>query len=312
MIRSIPPRAATACAALALTLSLALTHASSGQSPAPAPTAARPRPVVDVYVIAGQSNAMGRGRVANLQSGQAPDPRAWLYHSALLRSSAGPFTWAPLRPASETREMFGPEVSLGSRLQERTPDRPVALIKHAATATNLVVDWNPGKDGNDRARWGHHYQILVGTVEAGLQALRDKGFEPNLRGMAWQQGETDSEQTDWALGYAANLSHFIARVRDQFHAPDMVFVYGFVLPPPCQGMWRDTIRTAQGAIDQDSGSPFAVKRAFTVFTDDLNHRADDPNTTDARDYVHIGSAGQWELGRRMAETMANKGKTTGR
>ena len=297
MIRSISARAALGCAAL--TLVLAWPNPGHAQLPA--------QPV-DVYLVAGQSNMTGQGVLANLQSGQVPDPRPWLYHSANLKSSAEPFTWAPLRPASETREKFGPEVSFGNRMQERTRYRPVALIKHAFTATNLASDWNPGKDGNDRAHRGAQFQILVGTVDAGMKALREKGFDPTIRGMIWQQGESDADATEWAVGYAANLSHFIARVREQFQAPDMVFVYGFVLPPPCHSLWRDTIRTAQGAIDQDSGSPFAVKNAFAVYTDDLSHRANDPNTLDPSDHIHLGTAGIWELGRRMAETMANKGK----
>ena len=73
----------------------------------------------------------------------------------------------------------------------------------------------------------------------------------------------------------------------------MVFVYGYVLPPHPPGPWRDTVRMAQGAIDQDSGSPWAVKNAFAVYTDDLSHRADDPNTTEPNDHIHLGTAGAW-------------------
>ncbi len=296
---SISPRAALGCAALVL-----LAIPAPGQEQA----ASKPPMPVDVYLVAGQSNAIGQGRVANLLSHQVADPRAWLYHSGALKSSSEPFTWAPLRPASEAREKVGPEVSFGSRMQERTANRPVALIKHAGTASNLAVDWNPGTSTTDIADWGFQFRMLVGTVEGGLKALRDRGFEPTIRGMVWQQGETDSDQTNWSLAYAANLGRFIARVREQFRAPDMVFVYGFVLPPPCRTPGRDAVRTAQGAIDQDSGSPFAVRKAFVVFTDDLSHRAHDPNTTEPDDHIHFGTAGVWELGRRMAETMLNKGK----
>jgi len=266
-------------------------------------------PPVDVYLVAGQSNMVGQGVLANLPGGSAADPRAWLYHSSALKSTAEPFTWAPLRPASEAEGKLGPEVSFGNQIQARTNHRPVALIKHAVTATSLQVGWNPGKDANDRAHWGPMFEAFNGTVDAGLQALRAKGFEPTIRGMIWQQGESDAETEAAAVSYAANLSRLIARVREQFHAPDLVFVYGFVLQPPCKGPWRDTVRTAQGAIDQDSGSPFAVKNAFAVFTDDLPHLADEPNTPHPDDVVHLGTLGVWELGRRMAETMANKGRT---
>ena len=294
MFRSITARVALGIAALST--GLAWPARSAAQQP------------VDVYILAGQSNMTGQGVVANLQPGQVPDPRPKLYHSAVLQSSTAPFTWGPLRPASEAREKVGPEVSFGNRIQQRTKYRPVALIKHALTATNLAKDWAPGKDAADRAHWGSQFEILVGTVEAGLKSLREQGFTPTLRGMAWQQGESDADETEWAVAYAANLAHLIARVREQFAAPDLVFVYGFVLPPPCQGPMRDTIRTAQGAIDQDSGSPLAVRNAFVVYTDDLSHRATDPNSLHPKDHIHFGTAGAWELGRRMAEAMANKGK----
>ena len=177
-----------------------------------------------------------------------------------------------------------------------------------STPATCFTPWAPGKDNADRAHFGPQYAALAITVETALKSLRDKGFEPTIRGLLWQQGEHDAIAEDSALSYAANLSHLITRLRDQFHAPDMVFVYGFVLSPPSNLPFRETIRTAQGAIDQDSGSPFAVKNAFVVFTDDLGHLATDANTPDPKDHIHLGTTGVWELGRRMAETMANKGK----
>jgi hypothetical protein len=266
-------------------------------------------PPVDVYLVAGQSNATGQGRLANLPAGFAPDPRVWLYHSDFLKCGGPPFTWVPLRAASESPDKFGIELSFGGRMQELTNNRPVALIKHALTYTNLSVAWDPGRDATDRDHWGPMFRAFVGTVDAGLQAMRDRGFEPTVRGMIWQQGESDADSEDSANAYAANLRHFIGRVRDQFHCPEMVFVYGFVLPPPCKIPYRDAVRTAQGAIDQDSGSVWAVQNAFAVFTDDLPHRAHDPNTTEPDDHIHLGSAGVLELGRRMAQTMATRGKT---
>jgi hypothetical protein len=50
-----------------------------------------------------------------------------------------------------------------------------------------------------------------------------------------------------------------------------------------------------------------VKGAFVVETDDLSQRADDANTKYPKDHVHFGTAGTYELGRRMAEKMAAVG-----
>jgi hypothetical protein len=84
----------------------------------------------------------------------------------------------------------------------------------------------------------------------------------------------------------------------------MRFVYGYVLPPPNTGEQRDLVRKGEKEVDQDSGSPLAVQGAFVVETDDLSQRADDANTKYPDDHVHFGTAGTWELGRRMAVKMA--------
>jgi hypothetical protein len=83
----------------------------------------------------------------------------------------------------------------------------------------------------------------------------------------------------------------------------MLFVYGYVYPPPNTGAGRDAVRQAEHDVDQGSGSPLAVTGALVVPTDDLEQRADDPMSPLPNDHVHFGTAGQLELGRRMAETV---------
>jgi hypothetical protein len=262
---------------------------------------------VDVFLIGGQSNATGQGYLANLPKGVTPDARVMLFNSGKphLDSGAPPFTWGPLRQASESPDRFGPELGFGNRLAELMPGRTVALIKHAHSGTNLYSDWNPGADAKDTEHFGPQFKVFVDTVERGLKGLRDQGYDPAIRGMIWQQGESD-RKGDAAAEYGKNLAHFIGRVREQFNAPDMLFVYGYVLPPPNTGVQRDQIRKGEKYVDQDSGSPLAVKGAFVVETDDLSQRANDANTRYPTDHVHFGTPGTLELGRRMAEKMVEK------
>jgi hypothetical protein len=268
-------------------------------------SAADPPKPIDVYLIGGQSNATGQGYLANLPKDVVPDTRVLLFNSGKphLDSGAEPNTWVPLRQASESPDRFGPELGFGNRIQELMPDRKIALIKHAHSGTNLYGDWDPGKDGSDAEHSGPQYKIFVDTVEAGLKGLRDQGYDPAIRGLIWQQGENDRKGSA-AEEYGTHLAHFIARAREQFHSPDMLFVYGYVLPPPNTGQQRDLIRKGEKDVDQNSGSPLAVKGAFVVETDDLSQRADDANTRYPADHVHFGTAGTLELGRRMADKMA--------
>jgi hypothetical protein len=221
-----------------------------------------------------------------------------------LNSGAEPFTWIPLRQASESPDRFGPELGFGNRIQQLQPDKKIAIIKHAHSGTNLYSQWNPADDVQTLPA-GSQYRIFVETVEAGLKGLREMGYTPTIRGMLWQQGEND-RNGDAAANYGKNLANFIAHVRKQFNAPDMLFVYGYVLPPPNSGEGRDLVRKGEHDVDQDSGSPIAVKGAFVVETDDLDHRATDPNTRYPEDHLHFGTKGTYELGVRMADKMNAK------
>ena len=275
----------------------ALSSASAGEPVLP----------IDVYLIGGQSNATGQGYMANLAQDIVPDTRVMLFHSGKphLNSGAEPNSWLALRQASESPDRFGPELGFGNQIKKLMPDKKIALIKHAHSGSNLYIQWNPAKDAADSTHFGEQYKTFVETVELGLKGLRDMGFTPAIRGMIWQQGESDRTD-DAAEKYGVNLAHFIARVREQFHAPNMLFVYGYVLPPPCTGHQRELIRKAEKDIDQNSGAPLALKGAFVVETDDLSQRANDANTKYPTDHVHFGTAGTFELGCRMAEKMASE------
>lgn len=258
---------------------------------------------VDVYLIGGQSNATGQGYIKNYPAGLVPNMNVSLYHSGAphLNSGATPNTWIPLRQASESPDRFGPEIGFGNEIQALYPTRKIYLIKHAHSGTNLYQDWVPGGTNTDSAAFGPQFQVFVATVDGGLKGLRDKGLHPVIRGMLWQQGEGDADAGGTiAQQYGQNLSAFIKRVRQQWNSPTMLFIYGYVYPPPNVGVGRDAVRLAERNLDQDSGSTLAVARAFVVETDDLSQRANDPGTPLPNDHVHFGSAGQLELGKRMA------------
>lgn len=264
---------------------------------------------IDVFLIAGQSNATGQGYVRNLPSGFRIDARVRLYHSGTphLNSGSTPNRWIPLRQASESPDRFGPELGFGNRIQAFYPTRKVAIIKHAHSGTNLFSQWAPGPSKTSRSGWGEQFIALVDTVTPALAALKNEGLRPIVRGMLWQQGEADADVGGAAAdNYGKNLVAFIGRVREQFDAPGMLFVYGYVYPPPNQGANIQLVRRRQSEVDAASGSTLATVGAFVVVTDDLQQRADDPGSAYPNDRLHFGSAGTLELGDRMAEKTYEK------
>ncbi|WP_339706292.1 sialate O-acetylesterase [uncultured Kriegella sp.] len=259
---------------------------------------------IDVYLIGGQSNATGQGYMVNIPSDFSVNSEVLLFHSHLMKGEM-PYVWRPLHQASESTDRFGVELSLGTKLKEFFPDKKMALIKHAYSGSNLFEDWNPGENIKDTIAYGIQFKHFVKTVNKGLDDLRSQGFVPKIKGMVWQQGEGDAREDSGienSKNYGKNLRHFIKRVRKQFGAKAMLFIYGYVIPVP-QKVYagREEVRSGQRYVDQDSGRPLALKNAFVVSTDDLPIRADEPHSPYPNDKIHFNTYGILELGNRFAE-----------
>lgn len=260
--------------------------------------------LMDVYLIGGQSNSTGQGYMVNIPEDFSIDTTVLFFYSGGLGGGGAPMQWGPLCQASETPDKFGVELSMGSTLKRHYPEQHIALIKHALSGSNLYAQWNPGKDNADELHFGPEYRIFVHTVEEALKELSAAGYQPTIRAMVWQQGEGDARDIagmENSNNYGQNLRHFIQRVREQFSSPDMLFVYGYVIPVPLERFTgREEVRTAQKHVDQGSGHPLSLKGAFVIETDDLPLRCDEPDSPYPQDSVHFNTFGILELGSRFA------------
>ena len=260
---------------------------------------------VDVYLIGGQSNATGQGYVRNIPASFRLDTTVLFYYSHFLNKGEDGECWRALCQASETKDKFGVELSLGTKLQELYPKRRVALIKHALSGSNLYEQWNPGnRSGNVQ---GEEYVKFAETVHNAIKDLEKQGFRPVIRAMVWQQGEADARDIagmDQSRHYGTNLKNFIEQVRKEFTCDSMLFVYGTVMPlaaPRFTG--RELVREAQVAVSESSGSELSVKNAILVPADDLQMRCNDYQTPMPDDDVHLGTYGLLNLGERFANAI---------
>ncbi|MEG1860799.1 MAG: sialate O-acetylesterase [Bacteroidaceae bacterium] len=263
---------------------------------------------IDVLLIGGQSNATGQGYLVNLPAQFKTDQRVLIYYSKYLKQGAKSETWQPLCAASEDAERFGVELSLGTSLQQRLPKQKFAIIKHATSGSNLYQQWNPGNRAGQKQ--GEEYARFIATVKQGLEKLKKQGYTPRVMAMVWQQGESDGDEVagiDNAKAYTANLTNLIDAVRQQLKAPEMLFVYGEVIPYPTHfPEGRKAIRDAQLEVCQSSHSSHSVRRAFLVEADDLQMRAHEYHSPYPQDFVHLGTYGVLQLGERFAEMIVEQ------
>ncbi|MCC9606567.1 sialate O-acetylesterase [Blastopirellula sp. JC732] len=261
-----------------------------------------------VYLLSGQSNMQGSGRVADIpESVPREIPNAYLWNGKTFEPMVLGQTKLGANPNT-----FGPEV--GFALKGATAEHPVYLIKYFASGMPLYHGWNGGKwEGTepgpkrrnfypgltpDDPNVGALYQQMLSMYKKGLAELAAQGEEPQVEGFLWMQGEMDAKGEESAISYAANLK----RLRDRLAADlkldaELPMVYGQVLPhEPAAPRFTHRTETRQqmADADADSGKPEAIPNAKMVSTDGFEVLADT---------VHYSAKGQLQLGEAMAAAM---------
>lgn len=257
---------------------------------------------VNVYLLGGQSNMQGIGKVAELGD-EVPRtiPNAYFFNGTDFEVLDLTST-----PISTRRGEFGPEVGLA--LATATPDQPIYIIKYHRSGMPLHHGWNggtwiggkpapsrrnfyPGTSPSD-VNQGVLYKQMLNRFLAGIEELEEQGYTPVIRGFVWMQGEQDSKNKESASHYASNLKRLQKRLgKDIGVQGNLPIVYGQVLPyEPAASRFshRNEIRRQMAQADGRSGSEQAIENARMVSTDSISLL---PDT------VHYDSHGQLKLGR---------------
>ncbi|MEN8774784.1 MAG: sialate O-acetylesterase [Akkermansiaceae bacterium] len=234
----------------------------------------------DLYLLAGQSNMDGRGKLENLSADQSRlFKNAIIYYRNPPKSTDG---WKPLGPGYSIApkykgglpsKTFGPELGFVATLSKARASGKFALIKGSKGGTSLRVDWNPGEAGDPKTQ-GPRYQYLVETIELAMAALKEGGHTATLRGLIWHQGESDSKQS--TEKHEIRLKKFVARIREDLKAPKLPMVLGQVFDNGKRDNVRTAIRnvsksdplvglvTAEGTTTWDAGTHFDARSQLVL------------------------------------------------
>lgn len=248
--------------------------------------------VGDLWVLAGQSNMDGCGKLVFLEPpsrmvhaftydetwGMARDPLC------VLNESIDPVHWS----TGDTRERrklvrqyreFGQTgaglgVRFGKDLHAAT-GVPVGLIVCSHGGTSMA-QWSPTlKDEGGRS--------LYGSMLRRVQAAGGR-----VAGCLWYQGESDALGPDAGKKYASDFRNFVACVQQDLGDPDLPFLYVQLAPfftdDPAAGEGWNRVQTAQLQAEQETpNSAMAVAILSTL-----------------SDAIHIDSLSQRKLGAQLA------------
>ena len=272
-----PPSPLPSETASALPTATSASPTTTKQPPTPLPSDTPPAPAAQckLFILAGQSNMVGRGRYEDLPAEERALPDNVTFHHVALDSNLQP-----------VHGQLGPEYGLSQVLAPAYPGE-ILVLKYAVDASSLL-DWAPDWD---RARaeitgnpdFGPLYHGLLGFVTQ-VQAGREADCP--VVAVVWMQGERDARFPEAGREYEQNLSELIHRLRQDLDAPGLPFLLGRINPPLAHYPAVEEVQRAQAAVAQ------RLVGVVLVSTEGLAKQGDE---------LHYNTAGQLELGRRFAE-----------
>ncbi len=188
--------------------------------------------IIDIYLLAGQSNAHGHADVSTLTADQSSQDGLFYssWHETTSNASSTQYysDWASSLEAGSTRgddntsvlggsSKFGPEIGFIKRANEisLSGNKPIGIIKHAIGASTLTdegtdySDWDITAEGDRR---GDALRAFKRSVEDGLGKLDEAGYSYRIAGLIWWQGESGSSVS----GLNDLLDHFRDYLDTQF------------------------------------------------------------------------------------------------
>jgi hypothetical protein len=224
-----------------------------------------------LFLLVGQSNMAGRGKVE--AQDQAVHPRVLM----LTKDNRWAPAVDPLHFDKPGVAGVGPGRTFGIQVAEADPQITVGLVPCAAGGSP-IASWEPG---------GYHSQTKSHPYDDALRRARIALESGTLKGILWHQGESDG-QPEKAEVYQDKLHALIARFRRELSAPEVPFLAG-QMGQFSEQPWSDAKKLVDKA-HQDL--PERAPNTAFVNSDGLAHKGDQ---------VHFDAKSYRELGKRYAK-----------
>tara|TARA_B100000029_G_scaffold461056_1_gene492533 strand:+ start:875 stop:2956 length:2082 start_codon:yes stop_codon:yes gene_type:complete len=223
-----------------------------------------------LYLLVGQSNMAGRGKVA--AEDKRPIPGVLSYG----RDGRWIPAVDPLHFDKPTVVGVGVGRSFAREIIRARPGTTIGLVP-CAVGGSPIGAWAPG---------GFHASTKTHPWDDCLKRIRAAMKHGTLKGILWHQGESDTTP-ERAKVYEKKLHELVARFRRELKAPRVPFVAGQMGRWP-ERPWDQAKRVVDAAHRRLPGS---VPRTAFVSAKGLKHKGDK---------VHFDAGSYRELGRRYA------------
>lgn len=274
--------------------------------------------IVEVFILAGQSNAVGFNNAALYKDGIESFNKKFILSSKVLlwpgSNAREGFAnkWNNLQIgisdiSGETayKNAFGPEIGFAKTMTDSLQGRQIAILKYAVGGTGIARssdynDYIPSLKGyNDKGINWHYpepgrptgilYENLMQNIRQAMDSLKKEYRHCVIRGFIWMQGEHEAGiSRTMASDYKDLLFHFFNSVRKDLKQPKLPVVIGEVN----MNTW------AFGDLGRQRQAEYCAMdpRSKLVTTTDLTRNGNG-------DTAHFDTEGMLLLGRRFAKQM---------
>lgn len=208
-----------------------------------------------IIVLAGQSNAVGVGHVkclkrsfsdAKIEEYLKGYENIKIHYYSHDKKSDG-FTATTKGCTEVHKDTIGPELGIAEYLNDKFPNEEYFIVKFAVGGVSLKHDFlSPSSGGYYNAKeFKNEYQSLIGSffahkpLKAGwcynglvsvlsdsIELLKGRGFDPEIIGFCWMQGESDAGSLEDVNNYKVYFDNFINDFKSEFseYLENCVFV----------------------------------------------------------------------------------------
>lgn len=164
---------------------------------------------VDLFIVAGQSNAQGYTSFANDYQPDQLDQQILLYYNNFY-SNNNTVQWTTMRKQPDgqnNNSILGPEWIVSRK--NAALGRKTAIYKCAIPGTSLNDDWKkPGQNGI--------FDLMIRNLDTAIVMLNQQYSTINIKGFIWIQGEYDALTQNSSAQYENNLNQLIDNFRKKY------------------------------------------------------------------------------------------------
>ena len=161
---------------------------------------------IDLFIWAGQSNALGRkGDGAQYPSDPSHlDSKIKLNYEIIHFSNSDGWISMQTQKGYFPDGHFGPEVTFSRKL--KAAGFKPAIFKYTRGSSSIYENWKrPGRNG--------YYDKMIENLRKAIKKLENQGYKVTIKGFIWIQGESDGENEIYASAYYSNLKSIINDIR---------------------------------------------------------------------------------------------------